>query len=236
MGQYFNYFTDVEDCFSRHRGTPTLLSPLDWALVESWKEAGIPLEAVLRGIERTFERFQKRPGRFRKINGLAYCSQSVLEVAEELKTASNEGGARKVGAASEATPFTPAEIRAYLQQNALALEAASLSARQNGAAAVASDLDECAAALRRLAEDPAQLADLELLENRLSALEEKMTASVTRGASVELLARLRAEVERELDSCRRKMTGLQIESFERQLVKKRLYEHYRIPRLSLFYL
>jgi len=45
---YFNYFTEIEEHFQRRRGTLLLLSPLDWALMETWKDAGIPLEAVLR--------------------------------------------------------------------------------------------------------------------------------------------------------------------------------------------
>ena len=79
------------------------------------------------------------------------------------------------------------------------------------------------------------MADLQGLENYLSALEEKLTASVTRAASVELLAQIRQEVQRGLVRCRQEMTAAQIELLERQFQKKRLYEHYGVPRLSLFY-
>ena len=84
---YFNYFTEIEEHFQRRRGTLLLLSPLDWALMETWKDAGIPLEAVLRGIDATFEKWERRPARFRKVNGLAYCAQEVLASAEEMKEA-----------------------------------------------------------------------------------------------------------------------------------------------------
>ena len=84
---YFNYFTEIEDHFQRRRGTLTLLSPLDWALMEIWKDAGIPLEAVLRGIDAAFDKWERRPNRTRKINGLAYCAQEVLAAAEEMKEA-----------------------------------------------------------------------------------------------------------------------------------------------------
>ena len=83
METYFNYFTEIEEHFQRRRGTLLLLSPLDWALMETWKDAGIPLEAVLRGIDATFEKWERRPSRFRKVNGLAYCSQEVLASVEE---------------------------------------------------------------------------------------------------------------------------------------------------------
>ena len=40
---YFNYFTEIEDAFVRRRGKHLLLSPMDWALIESWKELKVPL-------------------------------------------------------------------------------------------------------------------------------------------------------------------------------------------------
>ncbi len=60
MQNYFHYFTEIEDRFSRRRGSLLLLSTLDWALIESWREAGVPLEAVLRGIDAAFDRYETR--------------------------------------------------------------------------------------------------------------------------------------------------------------------------------
>src|SRR5215467_14675979 len=84
---YFNYFTEIEEHFQRRRGTLLILSPLDWALMETWKDAGIPLEAVLRGIDTTFDKWERRRKRTRKINSLAYSAQEVLAAAEEMKEA-----------------------------------------------------------------------------------------------------------------------------------------------------
>jgi hypothetical protein len=235
---YFNYFTEIEECFRRCRGTPTLLSTLDWALIESWKEGGIPLEAAQIGIERAFHKFGRRPKRFKKINGLAYCSQQVLEAADELNAALAQG-ARSPGheRAAEA-PFSAEEIRSYFRRNAEALEKACDPCRDNGQQILVQDLQEAAAELRKISprETPEVAPDLEELERLLSALEEKLTASLTRASSVELLARFRGEVDRGLAPYRQKMTGAQIESLERQFMKKRLLEHYKIPRLSLFFL
>ena len=238
MENYFNYFTEIEECFRRCRGTPTLLSTLDWALIESWKEAGLPLGAVLAGIERSFGKFKKRPQRFRKVNSLAYCSQEVLRAAEEAQTAEVEGGARSEGAQPVAPPFDAGEIRAFLEHNAQALDKAGRSARQKNLAVLADDLGAAAMTLGEIAARAGQgiEADLEDLENRLSALEEKLTAALTRASSVDLLAEFRREVNRGLVPYRRKMAGAQIESLERQFLKKRLFEHYEVPRLSLFYL
>lgn len=239
MENYFNYFTEIEECFRRCRGTPGLLSTLDWALIESWKEAGIPLEAVLIGIERSFAKFSKRPRRGRKVNSLAYCTQEVLRAAQETQIAvGGDGGARRGTQREPSAPFAAEEILAFLNRNAEALEQASRLARENGQVVLAEDLAESADALRRIAAgDPSGvMRDLEALERHLTALEDKVTASLTRATSVELLAEIRREVEKGLLPYRAKISGAQVESLERQFLKKRLFEHFQVPRLSLFYL
>jgi len=238
LENYFNYFTEVEECFSKCRGVPNLLSALDWALIESWKEAGIPLEAVCTGIERTFEKFGRRPQRFQKVNGLGYCTQEVLRAAEQANQAAIESGATRYIGRDAAPPFAEAEILRLLEQGAQALGRASGAARAGGKLWLAEDLTQTAEELKKLAsQDSGQLmAGLEKFERSLTAIEDKLTASLTRGSSVDLLTELREEVERGMTPFRRTMNGAQIESLERQFLKKRLFEHYGLPRLSLFYL
>jgi hypothetical protein len=233
---YFNYFTEIEECFRRCRGTPTLLSTIDWALIESWKEAGIPLEAILIGIERAFQKFSKRPKRFRKINGLEYCSQEIIAAAEELNAALAESGAQVSARPPAEAPFAEDEVRDYLNRNAEALEIASASCLKNGQKVLAEDLKAGAVSINEILSRGQWAVDLEEVELQLSALEDKLTAALTRTTPVELLADIRREVDLGLVSYRRKMTGSQIESLQRQFIKKRLFEHYAVPRLSLFYL
>jgi hypothetical protein len=76
---YFNYFTEIERFYQSKRESFTLLSTLDWVLIESWKEQGVPLDFVLKGIDRAFSRSK------RKINSLAYCVKAVEEICEEQK-------------------------------------------------------------------------------------------------------------------------------------------------------
>src|SRR5919112_4398791 len=73
---YFNYFTEIEDAFVRRRGRHLLLSPMDWALIESWKEMGVPLHVALRGIEQAFDSFESKPRR-RSVKSLLYCQEEV---------------------------------------------------------------------------------------------------------------------------------------------------------------
>jgi hypothetical protein len=234
LENYFNYFTEIEERFQQCRGTKTLLSPLDWALIESWKDSGIPLPAVLVGIGRAFEKFKARQRKYKMVNALGYCTQEVLRAAEEARTGEIQDGTRK----DSPPPFALEEILGFLNRNAATVEIASCKAKEQGQQALADDLASAAAALRDTAsQEPGKLlGSLEDLEIHLTALEEKLTASLTHASSLELLAQIRGEVERGMGPYRRKMSALQIESLQRQFLKRRLLEHYQIPRLSLFYM
>ncbi len=238
MENYFNYFTEIEEQFRKCREEPTLLSPLDWALIESWKEQDFPLPAVLAGIERSFAKFKPGQRRYRKVNSLAYCSQEVFRAVEAVRTAQAEGGAPGREQAAVEAPFSNEEIVQFLRKCAAAIREANRCADESSQPVLAEDLASAAVALEVMAEGKSDcLAEkLEEMERNLTALEEKLTASLTRASSVELLAQFRAEVDGALGSYRRNMTGPQIESLERQFLKKRLLEHYRIPRLSFFYM
>lgn len=234
MENYFNYFTEIEECFQRARGTPALLSTLDWALIESWKESGIPVEAVLVGIERAFEKYHKRPRRFQKINSLAYCSQEVLRAADETRRSEEGGAQRRMSQA--AAVFEKDDISSFLLRNGQVLQEASNLNANGGQGVLANDFRECANSLVAIAAETDLYADPEGLERKLTALEDKLTASLTRASSFELLAGFRSEIDRAMVPYRRNLGVGEIESLERQFIKKRLFEHYNIPRLSLFYM
>jgi hypothetical protein len=234
---YFNYFTEIEEQYLRRRGGGLLLSTLDWALIETWKDAGIPLEAVLRGIDAAFDRYDQRPSKTKKVNSLAYCSQEVLAAAEEMKEA-------VVGVSSgepESSPsranegFDPQTVSGFLRRNAGLLQAAKLpESRGISVQTVAQDV---ARTLSDLATDAESgKARLEDLERRLTVLEEKLTAALLTATPDEALVAVRAEADRDLMPYRSKMSGPQIDQLQKQYVHKRLLEKYGLPRLSLFYM
>ena len=230
---YFNYFTEIEEHYQRRRGTILLLSTLDWALIETWKSAGIPLEAVLRGIDSAFDKYDQRPSKSKKVNSLAYCSQAVLAAAEDMKEAA-------VGAAGDSPAKTPgfevSEIAAFLRVNAKRLEIAKMPERTGFATGAAR---EAAGSLREIASEidrGGQLPRLEDLERRLTVLEEKLFAVLMAATPDEDLVNVRAEADRDLAPYRRNMTAAQIEQLHRQYVRKRLLERCGVPRLSLFYM
>lgn len=218
---YFNYFTEIEEHFQRARGTGLfLLSPLDWAVIEGWKDAGIPLEAVLKGIDSTFERWRKRKIKRRLVNSVIYCSQAVLEMAQRIPS----GPGARLRAAEP--PFSVDDLCAHLQKAIRALRPKPEHAFQE----VAASLETIAA---RAAE---HVQDLEDLERRLTALEDKLVAAVRTFESDESLYSLRQQLDRELTSYRGKMTGDQLAALERRYLEAALLERAAIPRLSLFYL
>jgi len=234
LENYFNYFTEIEEHYQRRRGTILLLSTLDWALIETWKNAGIPLEAVLRGIDEAFDKYDQRPSKSKKINSLAYCSQAVLTAAEDMKEAAV--GAEAATATKE-PGFDPAEIVSYLRRNAEKLEKAKLPQHPG----VSSDAiaQEEANALRGIAaeiEHSRTLPRLEDLERRLTVLEEKLFAVLMAATPDEDLVNVRSEADRDLAPYCRNMMAAQIEQLHKQYVRKRLLERYAIPRLSLFYM
>ena len=236
---YFNYFTEIEEQFLRRRGGGLLLTTLDWALIETWKDAGIPLEAVLRGIDAAFDRYDKRPSKTKKVNGLAYCSQEVLAAAQDMKEAA-------VGVANPASRpsksgagqgFEPETIAEFLRRNADLLEAAKLP--RSAGISVHAVAEDSAATLRKLAKETESnktASKLEDLERHLTVLEEKLFAALLTATPDEEIVAVRAQADRELAPYRRKMAAAQIEQLQKQYAHKRLLEKYGLPRLSLFYM
>jgi hypothetical protein len=213
---YFNYFTEIEEHFQQARGTGLfLLSPLDWALIESWKNAGVPLEAVLAGIDDAFEKWRTRKHKVQMVNSLAYCAQAVLLRAQQTAPARPQ---------VSAPPFPIEDLRAYLAANAAALRARP-------------QLEEIAAALDRLAAEAEEhFKNLEDLERRLTVLEDKMIASARAAQPDADQLAARREFDLQLRPYRSKMTADQIALLERQFLDRRLLESAHLPRLSLFYL
>ena len=235
MQNYFNYFTEIEERFQQRRGSLLMLSTLDWALIETWREAGIPLEAVLRGIDNAFDKHDAKAlrssRRTRKVNGLAWCAQSVMQAVEQAMEASI--GATSAGARDAAeSGFEEERVRRYLERNAALFDAAKLTSPADTVAAGIS------IRLRALADglnaEPA--SSLEELDRTLSVLEEKIFAALlTSAPEAELLA-LREQADRELAPYRGKMKAVQIKQVQQQFLQKRLLEAHRLPRLSLFYM
>jgi hypothetical protein len=209
---YFNYFTEIEQFYQTRRESFTLLSTLDWVLIENWKEQGVPLDFVLKGIDRAFSRAKRR------INSLAYCIKAVEEIIEEQKETRVER--------AELQHISAEETRQYLEDLA------------EKTAAVSQAFPEFAAKINNLAEsvravDGNNFRDSEQV---LEALEERLIAIVRVAADESVLVEIQRDVDAELGPFRSSMTAAQLAMLEQQLSRRKLLERYNVPRLSLFYL
>jgi hypothetical protein len=237
---YFNYFTEIEEYFWKKRGAHLLVSPLDWAIMETWQKAGIPLDAALKGIDRAFESYQRsrRGGLGKSLKSLAYCTDAVLEAAEEQQEAAAGSGPN----ATRATPkemFSRKEITAYFARNVdrVRTVAGKLTVSQAGPEftsrllEIAKSLETCIVLL-----DTPGSVDLEDLERRLTILDDKQQALMASHISEERMLQIRREMDGQLAAYRKKMKAEQLALVEKQYIQKRLLEEFGLPRLSLFYL
>ena len=236
---YFNYFTEIEEYFWQKRGAHLLVSPLDWAIVETWQKAGIPLPAVLKGIDRAFESYarSRRAAGGRQLKSLAYCVDAVMDAAEEEKETSAGAGPSVAKKRDATESFSREELRSFFSRNMERISAgvAALRATQPELAARVDETRSRLTEMLPLIDTPGTL-DLEDLERRLTVVEEKLTAALTASAPEEFLVEVRREMHRQLAPYRRKMTSAQLSQLERQYMQKQLWERYNLPRLSLFYL
>lgn len=256
---YFNYFTEIEDAFIRRRGKHLLLSPMDWALIESWRVMGVPLHVALRGIEKSFDSYESKP-RKRTVKSLMYCQEEVeaqfQEWAESQTGAHAKGAADEQGAGDSNTegaegatasdegsarglPFPRAVISAHLSQCRdelrRALDSRSGSA---GGEALSEALARAASRLEELASDFERSAspDAEALENSLTDIESLLDRALRESLSPEALEDARADAAEQLKPYRARMERATYEQTLENLLAKALRERERVPRLSLFYL
>jgi hypothetical protein len=232
---YFNYFTEIEEYFWKKRGSHLLVSPLDWAIMETWQKAGVPLDAVFKGIDSAFESYSRsRRGAGKPLKSLAYCTDAVLEAAAESTVAA--AGKAPAQSSVKASQFERDELRAYLQRNLVGLQAAAKVHSEPAALTmlwneVARSLGSCLVLL-----DSPGVLDVEDLERRLTLLDERVHAGLLLHSSEEILLRVRREMDSALSVYRRKMKAEQLALVEKQYLQKRLLEEFRVPRFSLFYL
>ncbi|HWO02602.1 MAG TPA: hypothetical protein VNS63_25385 [Blastocatellia bacterium] len=248
---YFNYFTEVEEEFVRRRGKPLLISPMDWALVESWKNAGIPLLVVLRAINKSFDAYDARAHRFRKINSVLYCQQEVEATfadyrlaltgsgAEAEEAESGEEASQKNKAAKTKPEAFPREaLLGFLSRCVVELRQALELANHSGRTELADTLLRSLSRLDSIMTeiDRSNRIDAEALERDLDSVERMILESAERSSSEDELESIRAEAKAQLRTYKKKMEKEFYEQTVRNFIARRLRELNKIPRLSLFYM
>ena len=253
---YFNYFTEIEEAFIRRRGKHLLLSPLDWSLIESWKEMGVPLHVALRGIEKSFDSYESKP-RKRSVKSLMYCQEEVeaqfaewveSQTGAHAKDAAVEEGAADTTAGASATsdegsarglPFPRSVISAHLSGCRDEIRRALDSRRERaGGGELCEALERAASRLEELASDfeRSTQPNAEALETSLADIEALLDRALRGSLSEEALEDARADAAEQLKPYRARMERATYEQTLENLLAKALRERERVPRLSLFYL
>ena len=243
---YFNYFTEIEDAFIRRRAKHLLLSPMDWALIESWKEMDVPLHVALRGIEKAFDSWESKP-RKRSVKSLLYCQEEVeaqfaewresrVGAADEPSEADDNGAPQTNK--SDGLPFSRAAILAHLERGRASLLEVCALRKKTGADDFSDALERAVALLGELEQDFAATTspDAQKLEQSLSGVERMLSDAIRSVAGSEQIAAIEREVKEQLKPYRKHMEPAVYQQTFDNLLLKRLREQFGIPRLSLFYL
>ncbi len=237
---YFSYYTEIEDTFIRRRGKHIWLSTTDWALIETWKEMGIPLHVALRGVERAFDSWEAKP-RKRTIKTLLYCEEEVeAQYAEWLESrlgAGEENGTNS-SESNEGLPFPKSEILQHLERSRSELIKVSNERRLSGGDELADALERAATLLFEVKEEfvRSNSANAKKLEDSLTGLERLLSDAIRRTISDEELKSITGEVKKQLRPYRSHMEkAVYCQTFDNLLLKQ-LRENFSVPRLSLFYL
>ena len=240
---YFNYFTEIEDTFIRRRGKHLLLSPMDWALIESWKELGVPLHVVLRGIEKAFDSWEAKP-RKRSVKSLLYCQEEVeAQYAEWLEAhlgaeTSADGSDAAPETKDEGLPFPRQTILQHLRQGRSTLLNTFAERKQSQEDDFTEALTRAASLLEELERDFTRAAtvDAQKLEVSLTGLERMLSDAIRSVVPAEQLEAVTRAVKEQLRPYRKHMEAEVYEQTFDNLLLKALREQFAVPRLSLFYL
>ena len=221
-----SYLSQVEDRFRYARdseGCLFSLSPKDWVLADSWRSAGIPLQAVLTGIDRTFEK-RRRAGRRGKVNSLAYCEGEVLAAAREMARALPP-------TANVAEPEPQLDLPALLTVRADRLESAAQLARRRPSA----DFYKAAEGLRELVAlaDADALPDMGIVEERLAELDGLVADACVRSLGRRWKRSVNKQFAKEMKPYRGRMSSAHLSGLKRRFVRRKALEATGVPRISL---
>lgn len=237
---YFSYFSEIEDTFVRRRGKHLLLSPIDWALIESWKERGVPLHVAIRGIEHAFDSFEAKKHK-RTVKTLLYCQEEVeAQYAEWLE--SRVGGHEEGEAAAESdnqkTAFPREVVRDHLERSINEIKELFAARRANSEDELSEALSRAANLLLEIKDEYLNAArpDTRKLEESLSGIDRMLDAGIQTAMTAADSQSAQADIDAQLKPYKRQMEKAVYEQTRQNLLRKRLREHFGVPRLSLFFL
>ena len=229
-----DYFRTIEEEFNMRRGAPLLLSPRDWSLIDSWREAGIPLRVVLRGIANVYEAFERRGPTPRRINSLSYCRQEVLNL-HEIDRGLRAAAAGRPAATSTGGINPEQAMRRHLNRLARRVREAMACASETHLDPLVTVLAEVASELKRIRkESKSGSLDPQRFEDELRQLDERMLEAGRRATPSDLMQQLEEQSNAALSDRRHDMSPDAFDATRRADLGRRLRRHLILPRLTLF--
>jgi hypothetical protein len=239
---YYNYFTEIEEHFVRRRGKHLLISPMDWALISTWRDAGIPLNVALRGIDIAMDGFFGKQHRgTSKVNSLCYCHDAVMaeyaahleshlgESSKDGPTASldsNAGLDRKEGPSiEETTGLISARIG----------EIKALSAKQYPESAP-EGLNRVLTRLEEVLQNRGSEVDPESLERDLGIIDNLLISELRVLVSPEEMIEWEQEAKKELKVYKKRLPRETYDKIRDNFMHDKIRRKFNIGELSLFHL
>jgi hypothetical protein len=234
---YFSYFSEIEDTFIRRRGKHLMLSPIDWALIESWKERGVPLHVALRGIEHAFDSYDAKKHK-RTIKTLLYCQEEVeAQYAEWLESRVGSHVEKTESDDDAKSPFPRARVIEHLERSLQELKKLS-NQRELQQDELSETLARATKLLKEIADDYSSAAqpDTRKLEESLTGIERMLDDAMRTATDSDLQTQFETEIDSQIKPYKRHMDKAAFTQTRENLLRKRLREHFGVPRLSLFFL
>jgi hypothetical protein len=234
---YFSYFSEIEDTFVRRRAKHLMLSPMDWALIESWKERGVPLHVALRGIEHAFDSHDAKNQK-RTVKTLLYCQEEVeAQYAEWLESRVGSHETAPAETENDKSPFPRATVLQHLDRSLqeLARLAAERQSKQDELSEVLARESSLLLEIRNDYES-ASHPDSRKLEESLTGIERLLDSAMRASIGADEMTSMTSEVEAQLKPYKRHMDKDAFVQTRDNLLRKRIREHFGVPRLSLFFL
>ena len=224
---YYSYFTEIEETFIRRRGRNLLLSPLDWALIETWQERSVPLHIILQGIEKVFDGVDRQPSRSRSVKSLMYCREEIeAQYADWLERQAGKSAAETSSNGEQKNGlYTPEIVLEHVEASIAALNNFNKTAR----------IESFGHAIVQLEQLKTNLPDdYEKTEEILTDIENFLNDELKRNADAAHLNALKKDTESQLSAYKNKMEKEVYEKTFDLIILKRLREEAEIPRLSLY--
>jgi hypothetical protein len=245
---YYNYFTEIEEHFVRRRGKHMWVAPMDWALIATWRDSGVPLNVALRGIDIAMDHFFASPRHRSYVSTLFYCHDAVMQeygrfLESRVGDSSPGGDGQKRESGAEATgkedggPDRSAVLKFFsskiseisgLREKHSGEEGVQL---RQGLERIAGRIEEIARALR---ENPAP--DFEGMERDLALLDQALVSELSPSVSPEEMENWKEEAKKELKIYRKRLPKDTYQKIHDNFLRKKIHQRYGVGELSLFHL